>query len=68
MGMGLVTGLAGSFALARGIRGLLFEISPTDPISIFTAVIVLAVTAALAAWIPSFRAARVDPAIALRSE
>jgi putative ABC transport system permease protein len=68
MGIGVAMGLAGSFALARAIRGLLFEISPTDPISLVAAVTVLVVTAALAAWIPSSRAARVDPAIALRSE
>ena len=67
-GIGVAAGLAGSFALARAIRGLLFEISPTDPYSLIAAVTVLVVTAALAAWIPSYRAARVDPAIALRSE
>ncbi|HMD85471.1 MAG TPA: ABC transporter permease [Terriglobia bacterium] len=68
MGMGVAAGLAGSLVLARAIRGLLFEISPTDPISLLAAVTVLVVTAALAAWIPSSRAARVDPALALRCE
>lgn len=68
VGIGVATGLAGSFALARTIRGLLFEVSPTDPVSLITALIVLVVTAALAAWIPAYRAARVDPVIALRSE
>jgi len=68
MGIGMATGLAGSFPLARAIRGLLFEVSPTDPVSLIAAVTALVVTAALAAWIPSYRAARVDPAIALRSE
>jgi len=67
-GIGVATGLAGSFVLARTIRGLLFEVSPTDPISLMAAATVLVVTAALAAWIPSYRAARVDPVIALRSE
>ena len=67
-GIGVATGLAGSFALARAIRGLLFEVSPTDPVSLTAAVTVLVVTAALAGWIPSYRAARVDPVIALRSE
>jgi predicted permease len=67
-GIGVAMGLAGSFTLARTIRGLLFEVSPTDPISLIAAVTVLVVTAALAAWIPSSRAARVDPVIALRSE
>jgi predicted permease len=66
--VGVVAGLAGSFELARTIRGLLFEVSPTDPISLAAAVAVLVVTAGLAAWIPSHRAARVDPVIALWTE
>jgi len=65
---GVAAGLAGSFALARTIRGLLFEISPTDPVAIATAVLVLVATAGLAAWFPSYRAARVDPVVALRSQ
>jgi putative ABC transport system permease protein len=51
-----------------GIRGLLFEVSPNDPVSLVVSATVLLVTAALAAWVPSSRAARVDPVIALRNE
>jgi ABC-type antimicrobial peptide transport system permease subunit len=64
----VVAGLAGSFALARTIRGLLFEVSPNDPASLLASAALLLVTAALAAWIPSSRAARIDPVVALRSE
>jgi putative ABC transport system permease protein len=67
-GVGMVAGLAGSLALARAIRGLLFEVVPTDLVSLLSTVTVLAVTAALAAWIPSYRAAHTEPAVALRSE
>ena len=67
-GIGVIAGLAGSFALARTIRGLLFEVSPNDPVSLLVSATVLLVTAALAAWVPSSRAARVDPVIALRNE
>jgi predicted permease len=67
-GIGVAAGLAGSFALARTIRGLLFEVSPGDPVSLLVSAGVLLVTAALAAWIPSSRAARIDPVIALRNE
>ena len=67
-GVGVIAGLAGSFALARAIRGLLFEVSPNDPVSLLTSATVLLVMAALAAWIPSYRAARIDPAVALRNE
>ncbi len=67
-GIGVAAGLAGSFALARTIRGLLFEVSPGDPVSLLVSAAVLLATAALAAWIPSSRAARIDPIIALRNE
>ncbi len=67
-GVGVAAGLAGSFALARTIRGLLFEVSPDDPVSLLASAAMLLATAALAAWIPSYRAARIDPAVALRSE
>jgi putative ABC transport system permease protein len=66
--LGVAAGCAGSFALARTIRGLLFEVSPNDPTSLIAAAAVLFMTAALAAWIPSHRAARTDPVVALRSE
>jgi len=67
-GIGVAAGLASSLALARMIRGLLFGVAPNDPASLLAATLVLVVTAALAAWIPSYRAARIDPAVALRSE
>jgi predicted permease len=66
--IGVAIGLAGSFLLARAIRGLLFEVSPNDPLSLAVAVVVMVAVAALAALIPSWRASHVDPAIALRQE
>ena len=65
---GVAAGLAGSLALTKVVRGLLFEVSPADPLSFAVAVAVLVAVAALAAWLPSSRAARVDPAIALRHD
>jgi len=67
-GAGVAVGIAGSFALAHTIRGLLFDLSPNDPISLLVAVAVLLMTATLATWIPSYRAACIDPVVALRSE
>jgi predicted permease len=67
-GIGIVAGLVCSVALTRTIKGLLFEVSPDDPVSLGAAVALLAAVAALAAWIPSRRAARVDPMVALRQE
>jgi putative ABC transport system permease protein len=67
-GIGVVVGLGCSVALMRTIRGLLFEVSPGDPASLAIAVAVLAAVSVLAAWIPSRRAARVDPMVALRQD
>jgi putative ABC transport system permease protein len=54
--------------VAQIIRGLLFGVTPTNPSSLLAAVSVLALSAALAARIPSRRTARVDPMVALKYE
>jgi putative ABC transport system permease protein len=66
--IGVAAGVAGSCALAGTIRGLLFEVSPYDPRSLILATVLLSVVAALATLVPSLRAARVDPMLALRCE
>jgi ABC-type lipoprotein release transport system permease subunit len=43
-------------------------VSPHDPLSLAAAIGVLGLSAILAAWLPSRRAARVDPAVSLRSD
>jgi putative ABC transport system permease protein len=65
--IGSLLGLAGGVALTRWIRGLLFQVSPTDPLTLAAATLGLVVVALLAALIPARRAARVNPVIALRS-
>jgi putative ABC transport system permease protein len=47
---------------------LLYEVSPGDPSVIIGAVVAIAVSALLAAWVPARRAARTDPMVALKSE
>jgi ABC-type antimicrobial peptide transport system permease subunit len=65
---GIVIGLAGSLALSRLLRAWLYGVAPTDP-QTFAAVTVGLVAVALAAvYLPSRRAARVDPMVALRAE
>jgi predicted permease len=64
-GIGLAIGLAGALALTRLMSTMLFEVGASDPVVYVTIAALLAVTAALACWIPSRRAARVDPAKAL---
>jgi ABC-type antimicrobial peptide transport system permease subunit len=66
--LGLAIGLICAFALSRVLAGLVFDVSPSDPL-IYTAVAALMFAVALAAcYIPARRASRVDPLIALRWE
>lgn len=65
--IGIVTGLGGAFGLTRLIRGLLFDVEPTDP-GIFLAVTVFVFLGAVAACaVPTWRAVRSDPKVALQS-
>jgi putative ABC transport system permease protein len=65
---GAAAGLAGSFAVARLLRGLLFGVAPEDPAATAAAAVALLAAASLAAWLPARRAARIEPAVALREE
>ena len=63
---GLVVGLIAAFGLARGLQGLVFGVSPTDPLTFLSLPAVLGVVAFLASLVPALRATRVDPLEALR--
>ncbi len=65
-GAGVVLGLALSAATMRLLRGYLYGLSPFDPIAFAAACLVWVAIAMLASWIPSRRATRVDPLIALK--
>ena len=65
---GLAVGLLAAVALTRVLSGLLYGISPTDPLTFLGAALLLASVALLASFIPARRASRVDPAVALREE
>lgn len=67
-GCGVVLGLGLSFALGPLVASHLVGIAPWDPVVLAGATIGLMAVAALAAWVPSARAVRVDPMIALRQE
>ncbi|HET6973964.1 MAG TPA: ABC transporter permease [Pyrinomonadaceae bacterium] len=66
--IGLALGLVGVIALSRVMVGLLYGVSPTDPLTFTGVSIVLLLVALLACLIPARRATRVDPIVALRSE
>jgi len=67
-GVGVVCGLAASFALMRLMSSLLFRVSPADPFSYAAVSIILVATSFLASYLASRRATTVDPVEALRAE
>jgi len=65
---GAVVGIVGSLFLTRSLSSLLFEVSPLDLLSFSAAVTILALVSIGASLLPAWRAARVDPIIAMQSE
>jgi ABC-type antimicrobial peptide transport system permease subunit len=65
---GIALGLIAAFALRQLLSSLLFGVSAGDAASLMGALLVLAVTAFLACFLPALRASRVDPIVALREE
>ncbi|HSS20586.1 MAG TPA: ABC transporter permease [Pyrinomonadaceae bacterium] len=66
--VGVVVGLPLIVAVTRLASSLLFNLTPTDPISLLTAALMMLAVALLAGYLPSRRATRVDPLVALRCE
>ncbi len=65
---GLALGIAGSFVTARLLETFLYDVHGTDPLTYAAVAVLLIAVALVAAYIPSRRAARVDPITALRAE
>jgi predicted permease len=66
--IGLAGGTIGALAVSRWLSAQLYEVSPRDPFVFVGVAAVLTMVAGLASGVPARRAARVDPAVALRSE
>ena len=66
--IGLGIGLAGAVILMRAFRTLLYEVSPSDPLTLGGVALILLASALVACYVPARRAMRVDPVTALRAE
>jgi putative ABC transport system permease protein len=66
--LGVGVGLLGAFGVTRVITSVLYDVSPSDPLSYVAVALFLTAIAFLASYIPARRAARVDPMVALRNE
>ena len=65
---GVVLGLLGAMAVGKLIAGLLYRVSPNDPLTIVASIAALLGIGLLALWLPARRAARIDPMVALRDD
>jgi predicted permease len=65
---GLLAGGVIALAAARIVRGLLVDVSASDPLTFASAAVFLGLVAAIASYLPALRATRVDPIVALRNE
>jgi predicted permease len=67
-GTAAILGVGASLALSRTMESLLFEVRPTDPVTLISVACMVVAVSAVAAVLPAWRATRVDPMVALRYE
>jgi putative ABC transport system permease protein len=68
IGIGLSLGVVAALAAVRTLASLMTRVSPADPITLLSVVLILAVAGLAACWVPARRALRVDPLTALRHD
>jgi putative ABC transport system permease protein len=67
-GSGIVLGVIAALMLTRLMQSLLYQVRPSDPITFAVVTLVLVAVALLASAVPAYRATRVSPLVALRTE
>ena len=68
VGIACVVGLVLSLAFGRALQGMLYEVSPSDPVTLAGVLLIVVAVATFAAFLPALRASRIDPMKALREE
>ena len=66
--IGLGAGVIAALALNGTLRGLVYDVSTTDPLTYVAVAAAVLGASILASWIPAYRASRADPTIAMRRE
>jgi len=66
--VGLAIGVPLALSSTRVLKSLLYDLSPLDPVSLYTAIAAVVCMTIAAAWLPARRATRIDPMQALRTE
>ena len=66
--MGVVVGVAGAGAVNRLMASLLFGVRPTEPATLAVVILTMTLVAAIACWLPAWRASRLDPNVVLRAD
>lgn len=66
--LGVGVGIGGTFLLGRVLAGMVYEVQPTDPLSLAGAALTMLGVAIFASWIPARRATHVDPVLTMRAE
>jgi ABC-type lipoprotein release transport system permease subunit len=67
-GVGLLLGVGGALAMSRVLSDLLYDVKTLDLSTLVMVALVLAVVSLIASYIPAWRAAKVEPTVALRCE
>ena len=68
VGLGIAVGVVAALVLARSLASLLYGVGAADPLALVAATLALLAVGVLAAFVPAYRASRVDPALVLREQ